>query len=189
MRTDAVDEIAQQWAREKPDLALDSIGVIARILRIAKLIADERRAVLSQLNIDSATFDLIATLRRSGRPYRMSPTEIARDCLVSGGAISQRVTRAEADGLVRTTRTDSGKRTLWVELTDRGHRIVERDIEVLLGRERQLIAHLAGDDRDRLAELLRTLLAGLTPAEPETGTETQSETASGTRAGAAPAQA
>ena len=167
MHTDAVDDIAAQWAREKPGLALDSIGVVARILRIAKLIADERRAVLSELNIDSATFDLIATLRRGGRPYRMSPTEIARDCLVSGGAISQRVTRAEAEGLVRTTRTDSGKRTLWVELTDRGHRIVERDIEVLLNRERQLIAHLAPADRDRLADLLRALLVGIAPAEAE----------------------
>jgi len=176
-----VDEIAQQWAREKPDLALDSLGVVARILRIAKLIADERRAVLGRLNIDSATFDLIATLRRNGRPYRMSPTEIAHDCLVSGGAISQRVTRAEADGLVRTMRTDSGKRTLWVELTDRGHRIVERDIEVLIGRERQLIAHLADGDRDRLADLLRALLAGLTPAEPpaETGSEASAGTAPG----------
>ncbi|HEX4360851.1 MAG TPA: MarR family transcriptional regulator [Pseudonocardia sp.] len=181
MRSDAVDEIAQQWAREKPDLALDSLGVVARILRIAKLIADERRAVLGRLNIDSATFDLIATLRRNGRPYRMSPTEIAHDCLVSGGAISQRVTRAEADGLVRTMRTDSGKRTLWVELTDRGHRIVERDIEVLIGRERQLIAHLADGDRDRLADLLRALLAGLTPAEPPA--ETSSEASAGTTPG------
>jgi DNA-binding MarR family transcriptional regulator len=184
MRTDAVDEIAQQWAREKPDLALDSIGVVVRILRIAKLIADERRAVLSQLNIDSATFDLIATLRRGGRPYRMSPTAIARDCLVSGGAISQRVTRAEADGLVRTTRTDSGKRTLWVELTDRGHRIVERDIEVLLGRERELVAHLADRDREQLTGLLRELLAGLAPA----ASEPERETASGSTEGAAPAQ-
>jgi len=184
MRADAVDEIATQWAREKPDLALDSIGVVVRILRIAKLIADERRAVLSHLNIDSATFDLIATLRRGGRPYRMSPTEIARDCLVSGGAISQRVTRAEADGLVRTTRTDSGKRTLWVELTDRGHRIVERDIEVLINRERQLIAHLAVADRDRLAELLRALLAGLTPAEPDPPPHQETHTEAG--AGTAP---
>jgi DNA-binding MarR family transcriptional regulator len=158
---DAVDEITQQWARERPDMPVDSIGVVARILRIAKLITDERRRTLAALDIDSATFDLLATLRRSGTPYRMNPTELAEACLVSGGAISQRVTRAEDAGFVRTRRTESGRRTLEVELTARGHLAIERDIEAMIGRERELISHMPAEDRDRLADLLRQLLAGM----------------------------
>lgn len=158
---DAVDEITQQWARERPDMPVDSIGVVARILRIAKLITDERRRTLAALNIDNATFDLLATLRRAGTPYRMSPLELADACLVSGGAITQRVTRAEDLGYVRTRRTDSGRRTLTVELTARGHLAIERDIEAMIGRERELISHVPPADRDRLADLLRQLLAGL----------------------------
>ncbi|MGI5128284.1 MarR family winged helix-turn-helix transcriptional regulator [Pseudonocardia sp. CA-107938] len=161
MAADAVDEIAQQWARERPDMPVDSIGVVARILRIAKLITDERRRTLSAIGIDVATFDLLATLRRSGTPYRMSPTGLAEACLVSGGAITQRVARAEEAGLVRTTRTDSGRRTLTVELTPQGHDVVERDVEALIGRERELIGHLPAGDQEQLADLLRRLLAGL----------------------------
>ena len=105
-----MDEIADQWARERPDVPVASIGVVARVLRIAKVFADHRRRSLAELGIDSATFDLLATLRRSGAPFRMTPAELTRACLVTGGAISQRVTRAEAAGFVETRRTAEGTR-------------------------------------------------------------------------------
>jgi DNA-binding MarR family transcriptional regulator len=159
MNTDAVDEIVDQWARERPGMPVDSIGVVARILRIAKLISDERRRALAELGIDAATLDLLATLRRAGAPYRLSPAEIAENCLVSGGAITQRVTRAEEAGLVHTQRSASGKRTVTVELTPHGHQVIERNIEVLIGRERRLLAGLPADNRQQLEGLLRDLLA------------------------------
>jgi len=162
---DAVDEITQQWERERPDMPVDSIGVVARILRIAKLLTDERRRTLTALGIDNATFDLLATLRRSGTPYRMSPSELAEACLVTCGAITQRAARAENAGLVRSRRTESGRRTLDVELTARGHLAIERDIEAMIGRERELISHVPAEDQERLADLLRQLLAGM-PHQP-----------------------
>jgi DNA-binding MarR family transcriptional regulator len=161
MTTDAVDGIVEQWARERPEMPVDSIGVVARVLRIAKIITDERRRTLAELGIDSATLDLLATLRRSGPPYRMTPAEIAAHCLVSGGAVSQRVARAEDAGFVRTERTGSGRRTMAVVLTERGHRVIEHNIEALIARERALITGVSGDDRARLEGLLRDLLAGM----------------------------
>lgn len=158
---DAVDEIVEQWARERPAMPVDSIGVVARILRIAKVITDERRRTLAELGIDSATLDLLATLRRAGTPYRMSPSELADTCLVSGGAITQRVARAEDAGLVRCERTPSGKRTVTVELTPHGHQVIERNIEVLIGRERALLGGLGDGERRELEDLLRTLLGGI----------------------------
>jgi DNA-binding MarR family transcriptional regulator len=157
---DAVDDLADQWARERPDVPVAGIGVVARVLRLAKVFADDRRRTLSALGIDSATFDLIATLRRSGEPFRMTPAQLTRECLVSGGAISQRVARAEADGLVVTTRT-AGGHTSTVELTPAGRERIDRDIPEFLAREEALIAHLEPDDRGELTRLLRALLAGL----------------------------
>jgi DNA-binding MarR family transcriptional regulator len=161
MERDAVDDIVDQWAREQPDMQVGSIDVVARILRIAKLITDERRRTLASLGTDVATLDLLATLRRSGPPYRMSPSEIGRNCLVSGGAVTQRVARAEAAGLVEVARTDSGRRTVTVELTPKGHQCTERNISALIGRERDLIADLGDQERERLVELLRELLASV----------------------------
>jgi DNA-binding MarR family transcriptional regulator len=157
---DAVDEIAEQWARERPDVPVASIGVVARVLRIAKAFADHRRRTLAALGIDSATFDLLATLRRSGAPFRMTPAELTQACLVTGGAISQRVARAEAAGFVETRRTPGGH-TSSVELTSLGRERIDRDIAEFLAAEERLIAHLAPEERTELTRLLRVLHAGL----------------------------
>lgn len=155
-----MDEIAEQWARERPDVPVASIGVVARVLRIAKAFADHRRRALAALGIDSATFDLLATLRRSGAPFRMTPAELTQACLVTGGAISQRVARAEGAGLVWTRRT-AGGHTSSVELTPAGRERIDRDIAEFLAAEERLIAHLAPEERGELTRLLRALNAGL----------------------------
>lgn len=162
---DLVDEIAEQWARERPGLPVDSIGIVARVLRLAKVFSDQRRRTLRSLGIDTATFDLLATLRRAGAPYRMTPAWLSEACLISAGGVTQRVSRAEAAGLVDCHRTEGG-RTVTVGLTDAGHRVIERDIETFLAQERSLIAHLSPEHREQLAALLRELLAGVPAAGP-----------------------
>jgi DNA-binding MarR family transcriptional regulator len=164
MQHDLIDQVADQWARELPGLPLESIGVVGRILRIAKVISDERRRVLAGLEIDVATFDLLATLRRSGPPYRMTPAQLSESTLVTAGATTQRVDRAEADGFVQVHRTSSGRRTISIELTARGRLRIDRDIDVMVRREHDLINHLAARDREQLVDLLRRLLSGLPDA-------------------------
>jgi DNA-binding MarR family transcriptional regulator len=163
---DAVDEIADQWARERPDVPVGSIGIVARVLRVAKAFADHRRRSLATLGIDSATFDLLATLRRSGAPFRMTPAELTQACLVTGGAISQRVARAEAAGFVQARRT-AGGHTSSVELTPAGRERIDQDIAEFLAAEERLVAHMEPEERGELARLLRVLDAGVRSAERE----------------------
>ena len=159
-KTDAVDRIQLAWSRERPGTPVESIGVITRIWRAAKLLSDERRRTLSRLGIDSATLDLLSTLRRAGPPYAMTPARLRDHSLVTAGAITQRVARAEKAGLVRAARSPSG-RTTRVELTGAGHALIEGSVDRLLAHERDLIGHLSDEERERLTELLRVLLDGL----------------------------
>ncbi|ASO22316.1 DNA-binding MarR family transcriptional regulator [Actinoalloteichus hoggarensis] len=159
--SDSTDRIQLAWARERPGTPVASIGVITRLWRLGKLLGDERRRVLTALDIDRATLDLLSTLRRAGPPYRLPPRDLARRSLISAGAITQRVARAEAEGLVLVHRTESGRRTIGVELTEEGHAEVERSVDDLLRHEESLIDHLDPAQRDQLTELLRVLLAGL----------------------------
>ncbi|MFB9430467.1 MarR family winged helix-turn-helix transcriptional regulator [Streptoalloteichus tenebrarius] len=158
---DAVDAIEHAWRRERPATPVRSIGVISRIWHAAKLLGDERRRTLAALGVDQATLDLLSTLRRAGPPYRMTPAQLAGACLVSAGAITQRVARAEAAGLVSAERTASGRRTRHVTLTDEGHRVIEGTVDRLLGHEQDLIDHLTDEQQELLADLLRVLLGGL----------------------------
>jgi DNA-binding MarR family transcriptional regulator len=131
--------------------------LVTPIWRLAKLFADDRRQVLSGAGVDAATLDLLSVLRRSGKPYRLTTRELARRSLVSAGAISQRVARAEADGLITRTKSDVHHRAVAVTLTRRGHRVVESTVDRVLGREASLLLGLSPRDRNDLARLLSRL--------------------------------
>ncbi|OZM73537.1 MarR family transcriptional regulator [Amycolatopsis antarctica] len=159
--TDVVDAIQDAWIRERPGTPVSSIGVITRIWRIAKLLDEDRRETMLRLGMDAATRDLLSTLRRAGPPYRVPAGELARRGLVSPGAISQRVARAERDGLVRRARSADDGRGVLVELTDTGHALIERTVDELLTHEETLLASLAPEQSEQLSDLLRILLADL----------------------------
>ncbi|MGP4016031.1 MarR family winged helix-turn-helix transcriptional regulator [Saccharopolyspora sp. 5N708] len=160
-REDGVDRIQRAWQRERPGTPVASIGVITRIWRIAKLLEDERRRTDARIGLDAATRDLLSTLRRSGPPYRLAAGEIARQSLVSAGAISQRVARAEQRGLVRRGKGGADGRSVLVELTDAGHRLIEQRVDDLLRHEETLLSSLDAQQREQLAGLLRVLLSDL----------------------------
>ncbi len=160
-----MDHIQQAWERERPGTPAGSIGVITRIWRIGKLLADERRRTLALLGIDAATLDLLSTLRRAGHPYRLTAGAIAELSLVSAGAISQRVARAEREGLVRRERSPADGRLSYVTLTAAGQALIERSVDELLRHEEALLSGLADARREDLTALLRVLLGSLSYLE------------------------
>jgi DNA-binding MarR family transcriptional regulator len=151
-------EVAAAWQRERPGTPTASIEIVTPIWRLAKLFADDRNRVLRDAGIDAATLDLLSVLRRSGPPYALSTRELADRALVTAGAISQRVARAERDGLVARGPGSTGRRTVVVRLTSAGHALVERSVDAVLGREAQLVAGLPPADRDALVALLDVLM-------------------------------
>lgn len=157
---DPVDAIALAWLRERPGTPVEGIGVVTRIWRLAKLFGEDRRRVLAAEGADPATLDLLSVLRRSGSPYTLTTREIAERTQVTAGAISQRLARAERQGLV-TRRGETGTRRVNVTLTEDGHALVERLVDRVLGREAELIGALDPEPRAQLTELLRTLLDDL----------------------------
>ncbi|MGB3480594.1 MAG: MarR family transcriptional regulator [Mycobacterium sp.] len=158
--SDPVDAIAAAWKRELPDLPVDSIGIVTRVWHIAKLLGDDRARLLRDRRADMATLDLLSTLRRHGRPYSMTTRELAAASLITAGAITQRVDRAEAQGFVkRTGRRDS--RTVDVELTPLGRAEVDDLVGAVLARECELLDGLSKDQQEQLENTLRLLLQHL----------------------------
>ncbi|MFD6172015.1 MULTISPECIES: MarR family winged helix-turn-helix transcriptional regulator [Streptomyces] len=155
---DPVDAIAAAWSRERPQTPVSSIGVVTRIWQLAKHFGDDRRRVLAEAGVDPATLDLLSVLRRSGPPYTLSTRDLAGHSLVTAGAISQRVARAERDNLVTRRPAPGRSRAVLVELTPAGHELVERTVDRVLAREAQLLERLGTERREALAELLRELL-------------------------------
>jgi DNA-binding MarR family transcriptional regulator len=160
-REDGVDRVAALWLRERPGTPVGSMGVAIRLRWIAKLLDADQRRLLSQLGIDVATRDLLSTLRRSGPPYRLTAGQLTRFSWLTTGATSQRLTRAEQEGLIRRYRNPDEGREVFVELTQAGHQAIEATLDALLLREQELLAGLDIDEQNQLADLLRLLLSDL----------------------------
>lgn len=158
---DPVDAVALAWLRERPGTPVEAIGIVTRVWQCAKLLGADRRRVLAAAEADSATLDLLSVLRRSGPPYRLTTRELTERTLITAGAISQRVARAERDGLVKRAPQAERTRAVAVTLTPAGHQLVEQLVDQVLGREVELISTLTPDQQAKLTELLRQLLETL----------------------------
>ncbi|GES34341.1 MarR family transcriptional regulator [Streptomyces angustmyceticus] len=153
-----VAEIAAAWERERPGTPVSSIGIVTPIWRLAKLLGDDRRRVLARAGMDPATLDLLSVLRRSGEPYTLTTRELGRRSLITAGAVSQRVARAEREGLVTRRPGEGRPRTVLVALTPAGHERIEATVDQVLYREAELIDGLTPEQQEQLAGLLRILL-------------------------------
>jgi DNA-binding MarR family transcriptional regulator len=155
-------EIAEAWRRERPGTPVASIEIVTPIWRLAKLFADDRRRVMRDADIDPATLDLLSVLRRAGPPYQLTTRQIAQRTLVTAGAISQRLTRAEKASLVQRSPEGGPSRSVVVTLTAAGHAVVERSVDQVLSREAQLVEGLSPAERTELIALLDRLLRDVT---------------------------
>ncbi|MGK5676454.1 MarR family winged helix-turn-helix transcriptional regulator [Micromonospora sp. URMC 106] len=158
---DHVDRVLEQWAAQRPDLDASPMGVFGRVSRLYRIAGAELHRTFSAHGLDSASFDVLATLRRSDPPHRLTPTQLMRSSMVTSGAVTQRLDRLEARNLVTRTRSDTDGRAVQVALTDEGLALIDRVLPDHVATEQRLLAALTGAQRDALADTLRILLESL----------------------------
>lgn len=156
---DEVDDLIEAWERERSDLDLAPVAVFSRISRLARRLDLARRDAFTRHGIEPWEFDVLAALRRAGAPYELSPGRLLRETLVTSGTMTNRVDRLAARGCVERFPDPADRRGVLVRLTWEGKATVDAAFEALLDAEASLLADLSDRDRDRLASLLRTLLA------------------------------
>jgi DNA-binding MarR family transcriptional regulator len=156
---DHIDRLRAQWARELPDLDTEGMAVIGRARWITLKLRPEIEAVFARHGIDAGEFDVLSTLRRSGPPYRLTPTELYRTLMISSGGLTDRLGRLEKAGLIRRLPGETDKRSLLVELTRAGRDKTEAAFREDMALEKMLIAGLSKTERKQLADLLRKLAA------------------------------
>ncbi|GAA4636965.1 MarR family transcriptional regulator [Actinoallomurus vinaceus] len=158
---DAVDRILDQWRSERPDVDVWPMGVIGRLNRLSRILDRELKEFFSGHGLEHWEFDVLATLRRSGPPYELTAGALNRAAMVTSGAITNRIDRLSARGLVERVPDEEDRRSVRVRLTDGGRALVDEVVGLHVANEVRLLGALAPDDRDRLADLLRGLLESL----------------------------
>ncbi len=158
---DEVDELVEAWQRERTDLDLTPVEVFSRIGRLARLLDKARREAFSATRIETWEFDVLAALRRAGRPYQLTPGALLRETMVTSGTMTNRVDRLAGRGFVERSPDPRDRRGVLVALTTSGKKTVDGAFESLLASERDLLADLSDADRAQLASLLKRLMVPL----------------------------
>ncbi|MFE3515399.1 MarR family winged helix-turn-helix transcriptional regulator [Streptomyces sp. NPDC059166] len=167
--SDHVDRVLAQWAEQCPGLDTSSMGVIGRIKRLARIVEAEQRAVFGAHDLDPAAFDVLATLRRSPAPHRLTPAELMRSAMVTSGAITQRLDRLEERELVTRTRRAEDARSVHVSLTPAGRKLIDRVLGDHVENQNRLLSGLGEGQRERIADDLRDLLESLGDTDRQVG--------------------
>jgi len=158
---DGIGRIVEQWSRERPDLDAAGFEIVGRVLVLAEHLKRRVGDALASLDLSLGAFDVLATLRRQGEPYRLTPTELTQATMLTSGAMTNRLDRLEEAGLVRRERNPDDRRGVHVVLTASGRDLVDGAVALRFEEAADAVAGLADEQRRDLVRLLSLLLADL----------------------------
>ena len=159
---DRADLAVAQWARERPDLPSLPMALFGRLSEAAERVMREHmNPLFAEAGLQSGEFDVLATLRRSGEPYMLSPTRLYEATMISSGGMTDRLDRLERARLIERRPDPRDRRGKLIALTEAGRRVIDEAIGRHVANEERLLAALTQAERETLDALLKKLIAGL----------------------------
>jgi DNA-binding MarR family transcriptional regulator len=153
---DHVGRILDQWRVERPDLDMSPLGIIGRLHRLADRLDTELRAVFAEAGLTDGDFDVLASLRRAGAPYELTPGELGATTMITSGAVTKRVDRLIAQGYVDRYVSVDDARSRRVRLTEAGVALLDDLVPKHVANEHRLLAGFTAEEKTVLAGLLES---------------------------------
>jgi DNA-binding MarR family transcriptional regulator len=163
MARDWTDNLLSKWASIRPNLDMEMYQVTARISRIALHIARDQDEAFGRFGLNRGEVGVLSALRIAGPHQRLSPTHLFKGLMLSSAGITSRLDRLESRGLVKRTPDPDDRRSVLVELTDAGRKVLEEAVAANTKSERALLGDLSPTEVATLGKLLRKMLAALEP--------------------------
>jgi DNA-binding MarR family transcriptional regulator len=138
------------------------MAVLGRLSEASLLISRDRlNPVFARFGLQGGEFDVLATLRRSGKPYALTPTKLYEATMVSSGAMTNRLDRLEKAGLITREPHPEDRRGVIVRLTEKGRELIDEALVAHVGNEHKVLSGLTPEEQDLLAGLLEKLIRSL----------------------------
>jgi DNA-binding MarR family transcriptional regulator len=158
---DQVDRLLQQWAHERPELDCSRLSVVVRVLLLAKVFRQSAEKALAPLDLKLWEYDVLSALRRQGPPFQLPATELARASMLTSGAMTNRIDRLEARGLVTRIPDAADRRGVNVQLTEHGQRLTDAAIEARLTAANAQLEALSTQERRAVSDGLRKVFVAV----------------------------
>lgn len=155
---DRVDKLLSQWRSERPDLDVSPLGIAIRIEMLAKLLRLDTARSLSAVGLKPWEYDVLSILRRQGKPFELTASELANASLLTAGAMTTRIDHLVTRRLVRRAPDPDDRRGVRIKLTKRGAAMIDKAIEARLGAAESAVECMRKKERIAAERALRRLL-------------------------------
>ncbi|PCJ95042.1 MAG: MarR family transcriptional regulator [Hyphomicrobiales bacterium] len=156
---DKVDKITEQWNRERPDLNVGPMGLIGRLIRLSRHLDKGMDETFAEHGLNFASFDVLATLRRSGEPYRLSPSDLLATMMVTSGTMTNRIDQLAKAGLVERIHNPEDGRSVIIALTKKGFAAIDGTVTAHVETQARLTSALSDQEFSDLNKLLGKYLS------------------------------
>ena len=155
------EALISSWLRAFPNQDPWLVHFLGAIPLLSSRVERESTMVVSALGLTPNAFGLLCALRRSGAPYRLSPSELYDVVVLSPAGIAGHLYKMERAGLVERANDPEDKRLNRAALTARGQLVVNDTIGDFVMRHEWLLKSLSENEREALTALLRRLLSSV----------------------------
>lgn len=157
-----INHATDQWLKEMPALDTLTMSTVANLGEANRLMASQHLApFFRSFDLQAGEFDVLATLRRSGRPFSLAPTHLFKALMVSSGGMTNRLDRLEKAGLIARKPNPEDRRGTLVSLTEKGITLINTMMPLHVENERKALSGLSREEQQTLNFLLDKLVTGL----------------------------
>lgn len=158
---DIIDSLISEWKEERPELDASAMEVVGRILNLSKILEKRASKSLSVYNIHYTDLDVLATIRRSGIPYKLTPSQLMKSVLITSGAMTALLNRLTKLKLIYRSPDPKDGRIKLAGLTPKGIELIDKAIETRFIEASNSIKALNKTENKTLSILLKKLLKPL----------------------------
>ncbi|SFR33586.1 DNA-binding transcriptional regulator, MarR family [Yoonia tamlensis] len=159
-----IDEIKAQWASQRPDLDTEPMMLIGRLIRVSAQMSQQMAATFAQHGLSAASFDVLATLLRSGPPHALSPNQLLETMMVTSGTMTNRIDQLVKEGHVVRIKNPDDARSVLIQLTPKGASVIDAAVTDHVQTQRRLVAPFGASEQEKLNEILQAYLDRLAAA-------------------------
>ena len=170
--SDSVDFCTVDIVSRYPQIDPTVEGVVGRLSAINKHISRTFDETLARHGLNHGEYRLLLRLATRSDDNRMTAGELGRALLLSSGAMTNRIDRLEAAGLVERVRDPRDRRGVLVALTEAGRTTIDGAVTEQAAKEIDVMSTLGGKELTQLNDLLRKVLSSLEPSAGEEQSQT-----------------
>lgn len=155
MAEDTVDRIRARTGRSRDDSS--AVEVLSRLYRLMAHIDPRVNELFGKFDLTRGEAGVLGALARAAEPS-LTPGRLASLLMCSSGAMTNRLDRLEADGLIERTPDPNDRRGTRIAITRAGRSRIRAATGERERLDAELVPGLSAGERKMLVGLLRKLL-------------------------------